>query len=56
MKDKLIECPHCNFIHEDSLDYIETGDMEGQFPMDCGKCGEVFQVEFTTTITFKTKA
>lgn len=55
MKDKLIVCPHCSFRHEDSLDYLEGGDMEGEFSMQCEKCEEWLTVEFSTTINYETR-
>ena len=53
--DYIIKCPYCNHEYE-GLDYVETGDMEGDFTMTCDdECGEEFRVEFNTLITFKTE-
>ncbi|HCL4480361.1 TPA: hypothetical protein N2D99_002449 [Clostridium botulinum] len=49
-----IQCPHCNYKHEDFQNYIDTGDMDGEFSMDCEKCGKSFQVNFVTKIEFTT--
>lgn len=49
----VIVCPHCNTKIE-PWDYVETGDMEGEFEMDCTECGESFKVSFETDIRFKT--
>lgn len=50
-----IDCPHCGHKHENWQDYIDTGDMEGEFPMICENetCGKEFQVKYSTEITFK---
>jgi DNA-directed RNA polymerase subunit RPC12/RpoP len=48
----LIQCPYCNHQHEDIQEYVDPGDMDGEFPMKCNYCGE-FRVEFSTVITFK---
>lgn len=48
-----ITCPHC-MKEYDGLDFIEVGDMEGSFEMECEGCEKEFTVTFTTTITFKT--
>ena len=47
-----IVCPYCGHKH-DGLDYVETGDMEGDFSMECEACGKEFNVSFTTTINFE---
>lgn len=49
----VIQCPHCGALIE-PWDYIETGDMEGDFSMDCEVCGKPFAVEFSTDIKFTT--
>lgn len=49
-----ISCPHCG-LEYDGLDYIEVGDMEGSFEMDCEGCEKEFTVSFTTTIHFEVK-
>lgn len=53
--DFYIECPHCHHKHEDWQNYVETGDMDGEFPMICDECEKEFKVKFTTTINFKTE-
>jgi len=56
----LIECPHCEHMHSNYDDYIEVGDMSGEFNMDCENCGESFNVDFYSifhfTATKKTEA
>lgn len=47
-----IQCPHCEFIHENWWDYIEPTDQEGDFQMDCENCKKDFDVSFKTTILF----
>jgi DNA-directed RNA polymerase subunit RPC12/RpoP len=47
-----IICPYCNHKHE-GLDYVETGDMEGDSTMNCEECGEEFNVKFNTIINFE---
>jgi DNA-directed RNA polymerase subunit M/transcription elongation factor TFIIS len=49
----IIQCPHCKALME-PWDYIETGDMEGDFRMNCEECGKKFSVNFSTDIRFKT--
>lgn len=48
-----IRCPHCKEFIE-PWDYVETGDMEGEFDMDCEYCNKSFNVSFTTDIRFTT--
>ncbi|WP_204245812.1 hypothetical protein [Clostridium botulinum] len=50
-----IKCPYCDYKHEDFQNYIDTGDMEGEFSMDCEKCKKPFGVDFVTKIEFTTK-
>lgn len=50
-----IECPHCNYKHEDWQNYgLDAEDMEGEFDMPCEKCGEKFTVKFHMTIHIET--
>lgn len=49
----IIQCPHCEEKME-CWDYIETGDMEGDFDMDCEFCKRNFKVSFSTDIKFIT--
>lgn len=51
----IIQCPHCRALIE-PWDYVETGDMEGDFKMDCESCENEFNVSFTTDIRFTTNA
>lgn len=56
-KDKVeskIICPYCGYEHR-GLNYIEVGDMEGEFSMNCEGCKEEFKVKFNTIIEFKTE-
>lgn len=55
MMDWSIDCPHCGYKHEDWQNFIDTDDMEGEFPMNCEECGKPFQVTYWTKITFETK-
>lgn len=48
-----IECPHCRYKHENWSDYIENGDMDGEFNMNCEECDKEFIVKFETTIKFE---
>jgi transposase-like protein len=49
------KCPHCKFDYGDeSFDYIEVAEMDGEFDMVCDQCLEHFQVKFTTTINYTT--
>ena len=50
----VIQCPHCNHLIE-PWDFVDTGDMEGEFEMECEECGEQFSVSFETDIRFTTK-
>jgi transcription elongation factor Elf1 len=47
-----IECPHCNYLHVNYDDYLEVGDMSGEFEMDCEECGESFNVDFFSLFIF----
>ena len=49
----VIQCPHCSELI-DYNDYIEVGDMDGDFTMDCESCGGNFEVSFETNILFTT--
>lgn len=49
----IIQCPYCKALIE-PWDYIECGDMEGTFTMDCEECTNNFDVNFTTDIRFIT--
>lgn len=49
----VIQCPHCE-EKMDFEDYIDIGDMEGDFEMDCEFCSEKFKVSFSTDIKFIT--
>ena len=49
----VIKCPHCKTMIE-PWEYIDTGDMEGNFSMTCEECGREFNVSFTTDIKFTT--
>lgn len=55
MEDISIYCPYCHHKHENWQDYIDTGDMDGEFPVECEKCGKKFIVSFNTTIKFVSK-
>lgn len=49
-----IQCPHCEYVHEDWWEYLETADQEGEFKMECEDCDECFSVSFSTTVNFTT--
>ena len=49
----IIQCPHCSHLIE-PWDFMDIGDMEGEFEMDCEECGKSFKVDFETDIRFKT--
>jgi hypothetical protein len=49
----LIECPHCEWSHGNYDDYIEVGDMSGEFEMNCEKCKQSFKVDFYSIFWFK---
>ena len=51
----IIQCPHCKALIE-PWDYVETGDIDGDFTMDCENCNKEFNVSFTTDIRFVTNA
>lgn len=51
----LIECPHCEHKHGNYDDYIEVGDMSGEFDMDCEKCKKSFNVDFYSIFHFTAK-
>lgn len=50
-----IVCPHCENVHGNYDDYIEVGDMSGDFEVECEKCGEYFKVDFYSVFWFKTE-
>lgn len=50
-----IVCPHCEHVHGNYDDYIEVGDMSGEFEMECEECGESFKVDFYSIFWFKTE-
>lgn len=42
-----IKCPACHkFQCNDIYEYIDTGDMEGFFHLECDFCSKVFEVSF----------
>ncbi|MGU8836315.1 hypothetical protein ACSW8S_17405 (plasmid) [Clostridium perfringens] len=53
----IIQCPHCKELIE-PWDFVETGDMEGDFTLECTNpnCQKEFNVEFKTEISFTTEA
>lgn len=54
MDELSIDCPHCGFRHENWQEFIDAGDMEGEFPTRCDSCDRLFITEFSTKIKFKT--
>jgi uncharacterized Zn-finger protein len=50
-----IVCPYCEHVHANYDEYIEVGDMAGEFEMDCVKCGNNFKVDFYSLFYFQTK-
>jgi hypothetical protein len=42
-----IVCPHCEKVHGDYDDYIEVGDMSGEFEMECENCSKSFKFSRT---------
>lgn len=42
--DEII-CPYCKHQH-DHEEYLEVGDMSGEFDMECEGCGKEFHVDF----------
>lgn len=49
----IIQCPHCKHFIE-PWDFIDTGDMEGEFDLEREECGIEFLVKFETDIRFNT--
>jgi DNA-directed RNA polymerase subunit RPC12/RpoP len=49
----IIQCPHCGNTIE-PWDFLDVGDMEGSFTMECEGCKKEFSVEFKTEIRFIT--
>lgn len=47
----VVECPNCGCEHN-GLDMIDTGDMEGEFGIDCDGCDGRIDVDFRTAVTF----
>lgn len=54
-KADMIECPHCEYKHGNYQDYLEVGDLGGDFPMTCENCGKDFDVDFYSIFWFETK-
>lgn len=54
INNNVIQCPHCDYEHEEYWEYIETADMEGEFKMDCEGCDREFYVNFHTDVWFHT--
>lgn len=54
-KAEYIECPYCEHVHSDYHDYLEVGDLEGEFKMNCVGCKEQFKVDFYSVFWFETK-
>ena len=49
----IIQCTYCGHFIE-PWDFIDTGDMDGEFTMKCEKCEKEFLVKFETDIKFTT--
>lgn len=49
----IIQCPHCKHLIE-PWDFLDTGDMEGEFDLKCEECGIEFLVKFESDIRFNT--
>lgn len=49
-----IKCPYCGHDY-DYLEYLEVGDMSGEFEMICERCGQNFEVDFYCVFYFTTK-
>lgn len=50
-----IQCPHCEHVHKDWWQYLQTEASKGSFKMECNNCDDWFVVSFSTTISFTTK-
>ncbi|WP_223251826.1 hypothetical protein [Bacillus atrophaeus] len=50
----VIKCPHCQYLMGYD-DYIEVGDMSGEFEMDCEKCQKPFKIDFCSMFYFTTE-
>lgn len=48
----VIVCPHCEYVHGNYDDYIEVGDMDGDFEMECLKCKKNMSVNFYSVFWF----
>lgn len=48
-----IQCPYCDCKIE-PWEYVETGDMDGSFKMECEECKKPFIVNFKTDMMFNT--
>lgn len=49
----LIQCPYCNHNHTYD-DWLDVGDMAGEFEMECEECGQLFNVDFYSIFHFTT--
>lgn len=53
--EDMIICPHCKAKHIDFEDFLEVGDMDGEFEMCCDNCNKIFEVNFHSVFIFTTK-
>jgi transcription elongation factor Elf1 len=49
-----IQCPYCGHMH-DYNEFLEVGDMSGEFEMECEKCEKSFDVDFYSIFHFTAK-
>jgi hypothetical protein len=50
----MITCPYCGWYHKDYEEYLEVGDMSGDFQMACEKCHQDMEVDYYSTFHFTT--
>ena len=48
-------CPHCNYNHEESYQFINPSDAEASIKMVCEECGETFCANFWVKSNFETE-
>lgn len=53
-RPNIIVCPYCDYTHDDGNEYVEPGNFNGNFGMECGKCRGRFIVTFQSVFLFKT--
>lgn len=51
---RLVVCPYCGYVRNDSAEDLELGEIEGTRDEECEKCGETFEMTWEVRFYFST--